>query len=149
MTATATMQRRLIRTKEAATYLSMIDWKLRRLIQEGTFPVVQDHEGGPFLLDVRDLDDYVDNNSQIREGRCGPKERSILAPATGIGEKTRGTSVFRSPRSGNLTEFRTRETTTQRMKEAGRHVCQVLCEPGNGKQLHTTVREPARLRNPG
>ncbi len=62
MTATATMQRRLIRTKEAATYLSMSDWKLRRLIQEGTFPVVQDHEGGPFLLDVRDLDDYVDNN---------------------------------------------------------------------------------------
>jgi excisionase family DNA binding protein len=62
MTTTATLQRRLIRTKEAAAYLSMSDWKLRRLIQEGTFPVVQDHEGGPFLLDIRDLDGYVDNN---------------------------------------------------------------------------------------
>jgi excisionase family DNA binding protein len=62
MTASATLQRRLIRTKEAATYLSMSDWKLRRLIQEGTFPVVQDHEGGPFLLDVRDLDGYVDSH---------------------------------------------------------------------------------------
>jgi hypothetical protein len=27
------------------------------------------------------------------------------------------------------------------MKEAGRHVCQVLCKPKNGKQLHATVRE--------
>ena len=62
MTATATLQRRLVRTKEAATYLSMSDWKLRRLIQEGTFLVVQDHEGGPFLLDVRDLDGYIDNH---------------------------------------------------------------------------------------
>jgi excisionase family DNA binding protein len=62
MTATSTLQRRLVRTKEAATYLSMSDWKLRRLIQEGTFPVVQDHEGGPFLLDVRDLDGYIDNH---------------------------------------------------------------------------------------
>jgi hypothetical protein len=44
MTATATLQRRLVRTREAAAYLSMSDWKLRRLIQEGTFPVVQDHE---------------------------------------------------------------------------------------------------------
>jgi excisionase family DNA binding protein len=43
MTTTATLQRRLIRTKEAATYLSMSDWKLRRLIQEGTFPVGRAH----------------------------------------------------------------------------------------------------------
>jgi excisionase family DNA binding protein len=62
MTTTATLQRRLIRTKEAATYLSMSDWKLRRLIQEGTFPVVQDHEGGPFLLDLRDLDGYIESH---------------------------------------------------------------------------------------
>lgn len=62
MTASATLQRRLIRTKEAAAYLSMSDWKLRRLIQDGVFPVVQDHEGGPFLLDLRDLDGYVENH---------------------------------------------------------------------------------------
>jgi excisionase family DNA binding protein len=64
MTATVTLQRRLIRTKEAASYLSMSDWKLRRLIQDGTFPVVQDHEGGPFLLDVRDLDGYVETHKR-------------------------------------------------------------------------------------
>ncbi len=64
MTATATLQRRLIRTKEAAAYLSMSDWKLRRLIQEGVFPVVQDREGGPFLLDLRDLDGYIENRKR-------------------------------------------------------------------------------------
>ena len=64
MTTTSTLQRRLIRTKEAANYLSMSDWKLRRLIQEGTFPVIQDNEGGPFLLDVRDLDGYVENHKR-------------------------------------------------------------------------------------
>lgn len=47
MPTTSTLQRRLIRTKEAASYLSMSDWKLRRLIQEGTFPVVQAHEEDP------------------------------------------------------------------------------------------------------
>jgi hypothetical protein len=45
MTTATTLQRRLIRTKKATSYLSMSDWKLRGLIQEGTFPVVQDHEG--------------------------------------------------------------------------------------------------------
>jgi excisionase family DNA binding protein len=64
MMTTATLHRRLIRTKEAAAYLSMSDWNLRRLIQEGTFPVVQDHEGGPFLLDIRDLDSYVENHKR-------------------------------------------------------------------------------------
>jgi hypothetical protein len=63
MTATATLQLRLIRTKEAASCLSMSDWKLRRLIQDGIFPVIQDHDGGPFLLDVRDLDVYIDNQT--------------------------------------------------------------------------------------
>jgi hypothetical protein len=86
---------------------------------------------------------------RIREGRCGPKERHAVTPATGIGEQMHRMSVLCSPLSGDLTEFRTRDTTTQRMKEAGRHVCQVLCKPGNGKQLHATVREPAGLRNPG
>ncbi len=64
--ATATvMHRRLIRTKEAATYLSMSEWKLRRLIQDGAVPFIQDHEGAPFLLDVRDLDAYIESNKHF------------------------------------------------------------------------------------
>ena len=57
-----TSTRRLLRTKQAAAYLSVSEWKLRRLIQSAIFPIVQDQEGGPFLLDVRDLDAYVERN---------------------------------------------------------------------------------------
>lgn len=58
-------RRRLLRTKEAAEYLCISPWKLRRLIQDGRLPVVQDGEGSPFLLDVRDLDGYIDRNKRI------------------------------------------------------------------------------------
>jgi excisionase family DNA binding protein len=54
MTVIPIMTRRLLRTKQAATYLSMSEWKLRRLIQTGIIPFVQDQRGGPFLVDVRE-----------------------------------------------------------------------------------------------
>jgi excisionase family DNA binding protein len=55
---------RLFRLKTASEYLSLSPWKLRRLIQEGRLPVIQDCEGGPFLLDVRDLDGFVERNKR-------------------------------------------------------------------------------------
>jgi excisionase family DNA binding protein len=57
--------KRLFRTKEAAEYLCLSAWKVRRLIQDGLLPVVQDCEGSPFLLDVRDLDQYIESNKRI------------------------------------------------------------------------------------
>lgn len=60
-------KRRLLRTKEAAEYLGLSPWKLRRLIQCGQLPVVQDADGSPFLLDLRDLDGYIERNK-----RCSP-----------------------------------------------------------------------------
>ncbi len=62
MATAPTYPRRLFRTKQAADYLSMSEWKLRRLIQDEIIPILQDQEGGPFLLDVRDLDAYIDGN---------------------------------------------------------------------------------------
>ena len=58
------LRRRLLRLKVAAEYLSLSPWKVRRLIQEGRLPVVQDTDGGPFLLDVRDLDGFVERNKR-------------------------------------------------------------------------------------
>ena len=52
MTVVPMLTRRLLRTKQAATYLSMSEWKLRRLIQNEIIPFVQDQRGGPFLVDV-------------------------------------------------------------------------------------------------
>jgi hypothetical protein len=55
-------RRRLLKLKGAAEYLSMSPWKLRQLIWAGKLPVVQDQEGGPFWLDQKDLDHYVEHN---------------------------------------------------------------------------------------
>jgi len=62
MTVVPMLTRRLLRTKQAVTYLSMSEWKLRRLIQNEIIPFVQDQRGGPFLVDVCDLDAYIENN---------------------------------------------------------------------------------------
>lgn len=62
MSATPTVIKRLMRTKEAAEYLCISEWKLRRLIQDDIIPIVQDQKGAPFLLDVYDLDAYVESN---------------------------------------------------------------------------------------
>jgi excisionase family DNA binding protein len=51
--------RRLLRLKQAAEYLSLSTWTLRRLIQEGELPIVSYGPNAPWLIDVRDLDDWV------------------------------------------------------------------------------------------
>lgn len=56
---------RLLRTKEAAVYLRISEWKLRRLIQDEIIPIVQDHLDAPFLVDLRDLDAYIDSNKHL------------------------------------------------------------------------------------
>jgi excisionase family DNA binding protein len=56
--------RRLMRTRAAAQYLSISPWKVRKLVQDGLLSVVQDVEGGPFLLDVNDLDGYIERNKR-------------------------------------------------------------------------------------
>lgn len=55
-------QHRLLRTRQAAEYLCISEWKLRRLIQDGLLPHLHDGEGSPFLLDIRDLDAYIDRH---------------------------------------------------------------------------------------
>jgi excisionase family DNA binding protein len=66
MNTTRHHTQRLLRTKEAARYLSISPWKLRNLVATGRLPVVQDAEGAPFLLDVQDLDAYVDQNKRTQ-----------------------------------------------------------------------------------
>jgi excisionase family DNA binding protein len=51
---------RLLRLKPAAEYLSVSAWTLRRLVQEGQIPVVKTHENAPWLVDVKDLDAWVE-----------------------------------------------------------------------------------------
>jgi len=55
-------QHRLLRTRQAAEYLCISEWKLRKLIQGGSLPYLHGGEGAPFLLDIRDLDEYIERN---------------------------------------------------------------------------------------
>ena len=59
--------RRLLRLREAAQYLSLSPWKLRIIVQSGQLPIVKYGENAPWLLDVRDLDGWVERNKQVIE----------------------------------------------------------------------------------
>jgi len=58
------LAKRLLRVREAAEYLSISPWKLRRLIQDGLLPIVQASEGGAWRVDVRDLDVFIERNKR-------------------------------------------------------------------------------------
>lgn len=63
-TARSVLNKRLLRSVEAADYLSVSVWTLRRLIQCGELPVVQRGEAGKFLVDIRDLDGFIERNKR-------------------------------------------------------------------------------------
>jgi excisionase family DNA binding protein len=64
VTRSAPLGRRLLRTREAAAYLSISPWKLRRLVQDGALPIVQDSEGAAWRVDLRDLDGFIERNKR-------------------------------------------------------------------------------------
>jgi excisionase family DNA binding protein len=84
MTDEPILTHRLLRTKEAAAYLSMSEWKLRRLIQDEIIPIVQDQRGGPFLLDLRDLDAYIENNKHRFGDSDGWRPAPVLLATTSM-----------------------------------------------------------------
>ena len=57
--------KRLLRTREAAAYLSLSAWKLRTLVADGHLPVVQADDSSPFLFDVQDLDSWTERHKRI------------------------------------------------------------------------------------
>lgn len=62
--ARPSLSKRLLRVREAAEYLSLSPWKLRRLVQDGLLPIVQSSEGGAWRVDMRDLDAFIDRNKR-------------------------------------------------------------------------------------
>jgi hypothetical protein len=52
--------RRLVRLKAAAEYVSLSTWKLRDVIQRGEIPLVQYGDNTPWLLDIHDLDRWIE-----------------------------------------------------------------------------------------
>jgi excisionase family DNA binding protein len=54
--------RRLLKVKQAAEYLSISRWSLRKLVQSQQLRIVKLEDRGPWLLDVRDLDHFVETH---------------------------------------------------------------------------------------
>ncbi|MHB1936428.1 MAG: helix-turn-helix transcriptional regulator [Acidobacteriaceae bacterium] len=88
MRLTPPLQHRLLRTRQAAEYLCMSEWKLRRLIQDGFLPHLHDGEGSPFLLDIRDLDAYIEQHK--RHGTDDLSFRSLPYPANSTSSRMKG-----------------------------------------------------------
>lgn len=61
--------KRLISIKEAGAYLSRSPWTVAEMVRSGKLPYVRD--GKRKLLDVLDLDAWIDNNKYI-EHDTGP-----------------------------------------------------------------------------
>ena len=59
-----TIAKRLLRVREAAHYLGVSPWKLRRLVQDGLLPIVQDRDGGAWRVDMRDLDAFIERHKR-------------------------------------------------------------------------------------
>ncbi len=55
---------RMLRVREAAEYLGSSPWKVRQLIANRRIPFLQDGDG-PFLLDIRDLDGFIERSKRI------------------------------------------------------------------------------------
>jgi excisionase family DNA binding protein len=48
--------------KQAGEYLGVGPWKIRKLVQDGKLPIVQDAPGAVWRLDRSDLDRYIETN---------------------------------------------------------------------------------------
>ena len=59
---------RLLRTSEAARYLNVSPWKLRRLVHDEQLPVIDgaDSVGANWLFDRLDLDRWIEQQKRFR-----------------------------------------------------------------------------------
>jgi hypothetical protein len=55
---------RLLTLKAAAHFLSVGEWKLRRLVWSGQLAVVQERKGARLLFDVVDLNRFIEANKR-------------------------------------------------------------------------------------
>jgi len=64
MTPSPKADRRLLRLKPAAEYLSLSVWTLRRLVQQSEIPIIKYGDNTPWLIDVRDLDTWIQRHKE-------------------------------------------------------------------------------------
>lgn len=57
--------RRLLKVKQAASYLSISPWTLRKLVQTQQLRIVKLEDRGPWLLDLKELDQFIDTRKEF------------------------------------------------------------------------------------
>ena len=77
MATSLALTKRLLRTKQAAAYLAISEWKPRILIQDGSVPFIQYRDGGPFLLDLLDLDAYIEKRKHKATDEVPAQRRAL------------------------------------------------------------------------
>jgi excisionase family DNA binding protein len=55
---------RLLKTNDAAAYLGISDWKLRKLVQSGDIGYIAGDGTSPWLFDKQDLDRWIETRKQ-------------------------------------------------------------------------------------
>jgi len=55
---------RLLKTRQAAQYLSVSPWKLRNLVQSDEMPYIPGEGTSPWLFDIKDLDNWIERRKQ-------------------------------------------------------------------------------------
>jgi excisionase family DNA binding protein len=64
MSENAVITPRLMKTRLAAHYLSVSEWKIRNLVQEGEIACIIGEGTSPWLFDMQDLDDWVERQKR-------------------------------------------------------------------------------------
>lgn len=57
--------RRLLKVKQAAGYLSISPSTLRKLVQSQQLRIVKLEDRGPWLLDLKELDQFIDTRKEF------------------------------------------------------------------------------------
>lgn len=56
--------KRLLRLKEAATYLGLSEWTIRQMAHGSELRFIQRESGSPMLFDINDLDEWIEKSKQ-------------------------------------------------------------------------------------
>ena len=55
---------RVLKTRQAAQYLSISAWKLRNLVQAGEVACIMSDGTSPWLFDIQDLNDWTERHKR-------------------------------------------------------------------------------------
>lgn len=68
LSKTQVNSKRLLNMKQAADYIGMGVWKMRRMVWNKELPFLQHQKGSPLLFDIADLNKWIEANKKKHQG---------------------------------------------------------------------------------